>query len=224
MLEVPGATSGEKADTLAQKLREALNAEMVKISRPTKCAEMRISGLDDSVSVRDLASAIVERGCCPEESVKIGEIRRDSQGVGAVLVRCPVTAAKKLEAGGRLLVGWVAAQVRVLQPRPMQCYRCLQKGHVRAQCTAEVDRSDECYRCGRPGHKAAMCSAEPKCSLCLAANKPAGHRLGSKSCCPPKQNKVRAKAAGNAVVPAATSRPLSHPGNEEAMEINQLVS
>lgn len=224
MLEVPGATSGEKADTLAQKLREALNAEMVKISRPTKCAEMRISGLDDSVSVRDLASAIVERGCCPEESVKIGEIRRDSQGVGAVLVRCPVTAAKKLEAGGRLLVGWVAAQVRVLQPRPMQCYRCLQKGHVRAQCTAEVDRSDECYRCGRPGHKAAMCSAEPKCSLCLAANKPAGHRLGSKSCCPPKQNKVRAKATGNAVVPVATSRPLSLPGNEEAMEINQLVS
>lgn len=219
MLEVPGATSGEKADTLARKLRESLDAELVKVSRPVKSAELRISGLDDSISTPELAAAVATHGCCPVESVKVGEIRIDNQGSGAVWLRCPVAAAKKLEASGRLLVGWVAARVKLLQPRPMQCYRCLQKGHVHAQCTAEVDRSEECYRCGRPGHKAASCTAEPKCSLCAAANRPAGHRMGSKSCSPPKP-KNGAKVAAAAVALAATSCPPSQTGEGEAMVIN----
>lgn len=66
---------------------------------------------------------------------------------------------------GRSASCWVTARVKLLQSRPMQCYRCLQKGHVRAQCTSDVDRSEQCYRYGQPGHRAVKCTSEPKCSL-----------------------------------------------------------
>ncbi|KAF9407664.1 hypothetical protein HW555_012397 [Spodoptera exigua] len=54
LFEVAGAASGsaEKADALAAKLREVLNPEDVRVSRPMKTAEVRIAGLDDSVTSR----------------------------------------------------------------------------------------------------------------------------------------------------------------------------
>ncbi|PZC77602.1 hypothetical protein B5X24_HaOG203158 [Helicoverpa armigera] len=50
LLEISGATSGPKADALAEKLRASLGQEDVRVSRPTKCADLLISGLDDSVT------------------------------------------------------------------------------------------------------------------------------------------------------------------------------
>lgn len=215
ILELPGAQSGPKADILAQKLREVLDAETVRVSRPTMCADLRISGLDVSVSAEEVVAAIAQRGGCPPESVKAGALRPGFRGTNTVRVSCPMAAAKKVGSGGRLLIGWVAAQVSLLQPRPLQCFRCLHKGHVSAKCTSEVDRSGECYRCGQEGHKAAECpAAGAKCSLCSAAGKPAGHRVGSKACCPPKP-----KAAARVGRPCCPPTPT--PGGEEAMVTNQ---
>lgn len=206
ILEIPGTSSSEKADTLAEKLRESLNTEDIKVSRPNKCAVVRISGLDDSITVDEVISAVMHVGGCLRDSIKSGEIRQESSGLGAVWVRCPVIAAKKLAESGRLLVGWVAAQVKLLQPRPMRCYRCLEVGHVRLRCTSEADRSMECYRCGKPGHKVSQCTAaEANCSLCLAANKPAGHRLGSVECAAPNVNRKGRTAR------AKSSMQQSHP-------------
>lgn len=217
ILEVPGVTSGEKADSLAQKLRESLG-ETVKVSRPSLCSELRIVGLDDSVTTEEVAAAVAQHGGCPVESVKVGEIKMDSRGSGAVWTKCPVTAAKKLQAGGRLLIGWVSASVKMLEPRPMRCYRCLETGHVRVNCTSEVDRSDECYRCGQPGHKAAGCTATaPKCSLCAAANKPSDHRSGDKKCSHPKSKKGKMKPG---IKPAASSSPPTQPVAVEAMSVS----
>lgn len=204
---VAGDASAEKADALAQKLREALGDELAKVSRPIKCAEFRLSGLDDSLTKEDIVVAIALRGDCSKEAIKVGEIRQTYQGTGVTLVSCPVAAAKKLGEAGRLLVGWVSARVEMLQPRPLRCYRCLQNGHVRAQCTAETDRSEECYRCGQNGHKSSACSATPKCSICAMANKPSAHKLGSKACAPPKPRRQRAPTAETtpATKPAATT-------------------
>lgn len=66
---------------------------------------MRISGLDDSVSVQvnvKLVIAVANRGACPVESIRVGEIRHDSRGIGTVWVKCPVAAARCLVEGGCL--------------------------------------------------------------------------------------------------------------------------
>uniref|UniRef100_A0A2A4JDP3 CCHC-type domain-containing protein n=1 Tax=Heliothis virescens TaxID=7102 RepID=A0A2A4JDP3_HELVI len=191
LLEIPGATSGPRADALAEKLRTTLGTEEVKVSRPTKCADLRISGLDDSVTPDEVAAAIAKAGNCPPDQIKTGIIRRGFSGLGTVQVSCPVAAANKISNGKRLLVGWVSAQVSILKPKPLRCYRCLDEGHVGVQCTSEVDRSQLCFRCGQPGHKADSCNAKPHCVLCGASGKPADHRTGSKACARPKAKQPR---------------------------------
>lgn len=218
ILEVPGVMSGEKADSLAEKIKEAINNEDIKVSRPTKSVEVRISGLDDSVTKEEVVAAVVRDGNCPVGSVKAGEIRQEPSGTGAVWVRCPVAAAKKLADSGRLLVGWVAAQVRLLKPRPMRCYRCLEAGHVSARCTSEIDRSAECYRCGKPGHKARQCTAAAHCSVCYAAKKPAEHRLGSAGCDAPSS-----KGKGKKSVATMSQQPIHPSATSEAREQSEYM-
>ncbi|XP_063620669.1 uncharacterized protein LOC134793074 [Cydia splendana] len=202
IIEVPGATSSEKADALADKLREKLNNEVVQVSRPTKTAEVRISGLDDSVTPEDVRKAVVKVGGCHIDQIKCGEIRQDFSGLGSIWVRCPITVVKKLTDSGRLIVGWVSARVQLLDQKPMRCFRCLEAGHVRAQCQAQEDRSDLCYRCGQSGHKAATCSATPHCAVCAAANKPARHTIGSKTCSASKTNKKGKKNGDGSRAPS----------------------
>ncbi|XP_045453560.1 uncharacterized protein LOC123662808 [Melitaea cinxia] len=51
-LEVPGADSGEKAEALARRIKEIVG-EGVAVSRPIKCTDLRVAGLDDSVTPED---------------------------------------------------------------------------------------------------------------------------------------------------------------------------
>ncbi|CAD1481276.1 unnamed protein product, partial [Heterotrigona itama] len=75
-LEVPGQNSTEKADNLAGCLRQVFsNNGDVKVSRPRKMAEIRISGLDGSVTPAEVVSAVTKAGKCDAEDVKTGEIR-----------------------------------------------------------------------------------------------------------------------------------------------------
>ena len=219
ILELPGAASGDKADSLAQKLREVFNADTVKVSRPTKTAEMRVMDLDDSVQPKDVEEAIAQAGECPIDSVKSSGIHRDARSLGLAWVRCPVAAAKKIAEKGRVLVGWVSAKVRLLDAKPFRCFRCLEEGHVRAQCSSVIDRSDICYRCGQVGHKAGGCSVAPHCTICAAANRAADHRLGGPACKAPKPKKRKQARDGPRVssqaVPSTSARI-----EDNAMETN----
>lgn len=181
LLELPGAKTGDQADILAQKLRDVLSAEVVQVSRPTRCAELRVSGLDDSVSSEEVAMAVSRAGGCEAGAIKVGEIRQDRQGLGTAWVRCPVSAAKRVS-GGRLLVGFVSARVQLLQPRVLRCFRCHEVGHVAAKCKSATDRSAHCFRCGMPGHKQHDCSAPAHCPICKEANRPANHLAGGAVC------------------------------------------
>ncbi|KAL0860126.1 hypothetical protein ABMA27_010433 [Loxostege sticticalis] len=209
LLEIPGATSGDKADALAAKLKEVLPEELVRISRPTKTVDVRLSGLDDSVTKEEVAEAVSRVGGCAAASIKVGEIRESWAGNGTVVVKVPVAAAKKV-AQGRLLVGWVSCRVQVLETKPMRCYRCMESGHVRQQCPNETDRSEMCYRCGGLGHKARDCTAAaPHCPVCADSGKPADHKVGSKNCAPPKRGKaskpVPTRSTGDSVAAMDTS-------------------
>ncbi|CAK1585425.1 unnamed protein product [Parnassius mnemosyne] len=192
MLEIPGESSGATADALAAKLRASLNADEARVSRPVRCADLRIMGLDDSVSEEELVAAVARSGGCTTDQVRSGAIRPDQQGMHSATVCCPVTAAKTIVEGRRLLVGWVSAQVKLLEPRPLRCYRCLVGHHVSVKCASEVDRSGLCFRCCQPGHISATCCATPHCDACAATDKLADHWAGSRACVSP----AKAKAAG----------------------------
>ncbi|XP_063382995.1 uncharacterized protein LOC134669401 [Cydia fagiglandana] len=208
VLEVPGTTSGDKADQLARALAEKLGPEAVRVSRPVKCAELRLTELDDSITPEVVVAAIASAGECSTDLVKTGEVRRGIRRLGTLWVRCPVTAAKKVTQAGRLELGWgLSAKVSLLEERPMRCFRCLQMGHAGVQCTATEDYSNRCYNCGQPGHKRSACSGSTQCILCHAAGKPADHKIGSKACTNPSpKNTKRAgdgpRAPSQAVIPS----------------------
>ncbi|XP_049887097.1 uncharacterized protein LOC126381684 [Pectinophora gossypiella] len=182
MLEVGGEASAEKADSLARKLREVLSPEAVRVARPVKRAEIRITGLDDSADAFEVAEAIAKEGGCSSDAIKCGRIVIGPRGDGSLWVSCPATAAKKVAGSGRVQVGWTTARARLLSPRPMRCFRCLEPGHMGVKCTCEFDRSQLCFRCGQPNHRARDCDAEPHCPVCETAGKPATHAIGGAGC------------------------------------------
>lgn len=206
MLEVAGggAAAGVKADALARRLTEELDATQVRVSRPVKSAELRLSGFDESVTAPEIAAAVARVGACEVTAVTCGEVRYGRFGSSVAWVRCPVPAARAILMAGRLTVGWGgSARVELLETRPLRCFKCLEPGHTRALCPSEEDRSDQCYRCGESGHKAGACHAKPRCTLCAAAGRPAEHRCGTKACAAPKKRGVAVASGG----PSASSQP-----------------
>ncbi|XP_046965852.1 uncharacterized protein LOC124534187 [Vanessa cardui] len=184
VLELPKSQSQEQAGRLADKLRVALDG-VANVVLPLRMTELRITGLDDSVTKAKLATAIARVGNCPVDSVRVGTIAKGPAGVGMTTVRCPTVAAKTLANNGRLLVGWSSARVRVLEQQPLRCFRCFGLGHTRALCPSKVDRSSLCYRCGGAGHLAPSCSATARCAVCAEAGRPSGHSMGGRDCNPP---------------------------------------
>ncbi|XP_011171567.1 uncharacterized protein LOC105204213 [Solenopsis invicta] len=192
MYEVPGEQSKEGAEKLEAKLRELLNPEEVKVSRTTKTAELRLSGLDDLTVAQDVAEAMARVGGCTAHDVQVGTIRRPRNGLGSVWLRCPAAAASKLAQAGKVQVGWVMARVEALRPRPAQCFRCLRTGHTIGNCDSPVDRGNLCYRCGQPDHVASGCEEALRCPVCADLGRPAGHRFGGPACTPPPPAKKAA--------------------------------
>ncbi|XP_037874850.1 uncharacterized protein LOC119630231 [Bombyx mori] len=205
VLVVDGGDQVEKADLLANRLKEILPAEGVEISRPSVTAAMRISGLDDSVSREEIADELAKIGGCPPESIKVGEIKSGPGGMGQVLVRCPVSTAAKIAAVPKLRIGWSVLRAHLLEARRLQCFRCHELGHVSARCPSSVDRSRDCYRCGQAGHVASGCSLALHCTVCVSAGRPADHVSGGKACAkPPRQRQRRQDFA---TLESARSRP-----------------
>ncbi|XP_061717501.1 uncharacterized protein LOC133525228 [Cydia pomonella] len=185
IIEIPGADNARAADDLRDKI-EGLVGDVARVYRPVKMARVQVAGLDETATPDLVAAAVMAKGGCPKEQVKVGNIRMVRIGSGSALVQCPVTVANILLASGRLTVGWASAQIRALGVEPMRCYRCMGTGHTRATCPSPVDRSELCHRCSKPGHKVAECRAEPFCAVCHHAKRPHRHHMGGKGCSPPK--------------------------------------
>lgn len=57
LIEIPGPESAAKADALASKLKEVFQNEFT-VNRPVRKGEVRVVGLDDSVSQDEVACVI----------------------------------------------------------------------------------------------------------------------------------------------------------------------
>jgi len=192
LLEIPGANGATKADALAREMREALqDREGVIISRPIKTAEIRVKDLEDSISADEVAQTVADSGECQVGDVRVGPVRKGTNGLGTIWVRCPLIAANRLIRKGHLKLGWTRSRVELLPERQTSCFKCLQVGHVRATCPNEADRSDVCYRCGVSGHLARNCANTPQCPLCTGTRRPANHRVGSQACKAPRRKERR---------------------------------
>ncbi|XP_020295564.1 uncharacterized protein LOC109860703 [Pseudomyrmex gracilis] len=158
-----------------------------RLARPTKTVELRVRGLDKSISPEEIKEAVASAGGCRSTEVKVGQPRASPGGLSTSWVQCPPTAAQKVVEAGTLRVGWVRAPIEVLERRPLQCHRCLRRGHVMAACTftaPEEDRRGRCFNCGDRGHRVSTCTSAPKCPLCADLGRPANHRLGGRACAP----------------------------------------
>lgn len=92
IIEIPGLDAAKKADELAARLRSVLGAEVV-VARPSVKGEIRIIGLDDTVSADEVISVVADLGGCANVDIKIGAIRLMANGLGTVWVQCPLAAA-----------------------------------------------------------------------------------------------------------------------------------
>ncbi|XP_050356289.1 uncharacterized protein LOC126777335 [Nymphalis io] len=183
VLELPKAQS-EQAEKLAEKLRTVLDG-VANVVRPIKRVDLKVTGLDDSVTPEKLVAAVARAGDCTPEAVKCGALQRGPGYMGMVRITCPITVAKKLSDAGRLLVGWSSAKVYVLEQRPLRCYKCMGVGHTKMLCPSKAERGGLCFRCGIEGHKSSTCTGKLHCAVCADAGRPSGHVMGSGECNPP---------------------------------------
>jgi hypothetical protein len=181
VLEVLSDKDREKASALATRLAQVLDPATVKVAVPAKMAELRVDGIDISITKEELRNALVLAAGCGGAEGQVGEIGTSRSGLGSAWVRCPLVGTRKFAQAGRISLGWSTARVEAIAKRPLQCFKCLELGHIRATCVSTMDRSHLCYRCGEAGHRARGCPASaPKCPLCELLGAPAAHRMGER--------------------------------------------
>ncbi|XP_011688265.1 PREDICTED: uncharacterized protein LOC105450213 [Wasmannia auropunctata] len=190
LVEIPGKDMSPKADALAAKLRETFGDSEVRVARPSLRGEIRLSGLDASLTPEEVKTAMADKGGCAVEDIRLGQYRITRNGFRTVWAQCPLGAAMDLAQEGGLRVGWSTSRVDLLKKRPVQCFKCFATGHVREKCPSTIDRSTCCFNCGAEGHRARECGKPPDCPICREQGRRHDHRAGSDACppCPPKTN------------------------------------
>ncbi|GAB1869279.1 CCHC-type domain-containing protein [Camponotus japonicus] len=181
LIEIPGINKSAEADKLAEELHKVLETEIM-ISRPTIKGELRLFGIDDSITTEEIKEVIADKGSCKVTEIVIGKIGRMRNGSGMVWVKCPLNAALALSKIGKICIGWSSVRVEILGPREKQCFRCWEYGHMKYNCKSEIDRTGRCYRCGSDEHKVKECTNEAQCVICKGNNLDWHHRIGSIAC------------------------------------------
>nr|XP_012234585.1 PREDICTED: uncharacterized protein LOC105679249 [Linepithema humile] len=148
LVQLSGPDRKAEADRLAKSMADLFaDKSEIRIARPQKMGEVRISGTDPSVTPEDITRVVAELGGCSLTDIKVGDIKITGRGIRSAWVRCPLETAIKVTKTGRITIGWFPYKAELLDARPLQCHKCLEKGHVQAKCpSGNADRSKCCYR------------------------------------------------------------------------------
>ncbi|XP_046428388.1 uncharacterized protein LOC124183671 [Neodiprion fabricii] len=192
--EIPGPENAKKADALAERLSDVIGEKYgnaVQVTRPSTKGELRVQGLDDSVTTEELARTLAKQGGCGSQEIREGPPRRTASGLFSAWVQCPLRAATTVAAKGRIKIGWTIARVELLEARPRQCYRCWGFGHIGTACTAPAARGRAFFRFRSEGHQTRGCTSTPKCTVRDSKGKNSAHRMGSGRCASSNLNHSR---------------------------------
>lgn len=118
IFEIPGKDSHELADKLALSLRQALaGKDGVHVQRPVKMAELRLRGLDDSITTLEVLEAVARTGGCEVEEIHLGEIKKTPGGMGVIWIRCPLKAANQIMQTAQMRIGWALTRAELLEAK-----------------------------------------------------------------------------------------------------------
>lgn len=185
IIEINNDEEGTKADLLKNKLGEVLDSSKIKVSRPVKKMQLKLSRIDDSIASGEIAQALARVGGCQSDVIECSEIKSFRGSMEIACVQCPARIVLKIkEQGESITIGWSKVKVEVLKPRPIQCFRCLAAGHIFQRCPSSVDRRDDCRKCDQRGHFAKWCNNPVNCPVCEERRKPCKHKAGSVNCPP----------------------------------------
>ncbi|XP_050493834.1 uncharacterized protein LOC126875153 [Bombus huntii] len=99
LFEIPGQDARSEASRLAERMAATLKDLPAKVTVRRRTAELRVTGLEDSVTPEEVAAAVAEAGDCQADKVNVGVIRSAPRGLESVWLRCPLTAARKISRG-----------------------------------------------------------------------------------------------------------------------------
>ncbi|XP_018371321.1 PREDICTED: uncharacterized protein LOC108766488 [Trachymyrmex cornetzi] len=166
--------------------------------------------MDNSATVEEVAESLAKARGCVQQDIKVGDIRRQPNGLGSCWAKCPVAATRAILATPRILVGWSSCRAVLLPCRGLQCFKCLEPGHVQAHCTSAVTRTGCCYRCGGLGHLTKNREAEgARCPACEALGRPHRHRIGGSACTAAKKGKKGGKSKPSSLPKTGEQPPVS---------------
>ncbi|KYM93952.1 hypothetical protein ALC62_15438 [Cyphomyrmex costatus] len=183
IIQVTAERAREKAKKLTERLKELFDRETkVKIYSPSPQGEIKLMGLDESLTVEEISGAVAKVGKVERNEVKVGRKIWTRDGTVNTWVRCPLDGAIELADAGRIRIGWSSARTMLMKKRPPKCYKCLAVGHTRIFCPSEVDRTGACFNCGKMGHTVGECKDPPRCPLCLDSVRDHRHRPENPPC------------------------------------------
>lgn len=180
IIEVFGKDNSNKADSLANRLGSILTD--VTVRRPVKRGDIRITGLDDSATPEELKHMIAEKYNIKLETIRVSALRTMENGMHMAWMSLPLAIAVELDRERKIRIGWTVARVKILNPRPRQCFRCWSFTHATTECKNKVDRTKCCFKCGRDNHFSINCTSNLCCVICKEAGLEHAHRMAGLLC------------------------------------------